>query len=216
MSRNVGNVRGQKAKASTVRFLRPGETPPEGVQPARYKNSAGYVRLRWRVAPREYVEVLEHRFVMGAKPGQEVHHKNHVRDDNRPENLELVTSAEHGERHRSHDHETIIELYLTGLSTPQVGARVGLDPSTVWRVLDTAGVPIRPGSGYNRLDLDTDVVRRLHLGGVRSRAIAAALGVSATCVDRRVRELGLTPHRGGRPTDAERARARALLAEVSA
>ena len=51
---------------------------------------------------------LEHRWVMEQVLGrplrtdEQVHHKNHNRLDNRPENLEVVTSAEHGLRHTVH------------------------------------------------------------------------------------------------------------------
>lgn len=52
--------------------------------------------------------MLEHRYVMEQvlgrqlRPDEQVHHKNHDRLDNRPENLEVVTSAEHGLRHTIH------------------------------------------------------------------------------------------------------------------
>lgn len=48
---------------------------------------------------------LEHRWVMEQVLGrplrrdEQVHHINHDRLDNRPENLEVVSSAEHGQRH---------------------------------------------------------------------------------------------------------------------
>jgi hypothetical protein len=60
----------------------------------------GYVLVRVpdhpNADPRGYV--LEHRLVMERvlgrhlRPGEVVHHKNHRRDDNRPENLELFES----------------------------------------------------------------------------------------------------------------------------
>lgn len=53
-------------------------------------------------------KMLEHRYVMELmlgrrlKRSEQVHHRNHDRLDNRPENLELVNSQEHGERHTQH------------------------------------------------------------------------------------------------------------------
>jgi hypothetical protein len=42
----------------------------------------------------------EHRFVMGAIKGQHVHHKNHDTQDNRIENLVLMTPSEHRATHQ--------------------------------------------------------------------------------------------------------------------
>jgi hypothetical protein len=49
--------------------------------------------------------VAQHRLVMEKKIGryllasEHVHHKNHVRHDNRPDNLELLDGKEHNRRH---------------------------------------------------------------------------------------------------------------------
>lgn len=68
-------------------------------------------------------KMLEHRYVVEQKIGrrlkrwEQVHHRNHDRLDNRPENLELVSSREHGERHTIH--ETVKSCVICGaLFTP--------------------------------------------------------------------------------------------------
>lgn len=69
-------------------------------------NQDGYVRIRTRGEPgkNQRLHIFEHRKVMeemlGRKliPGETVHHKNGVRHDNRPENLELWVSTRSGQR----------------------------------------------------------------------------------------------------------------------
>ena len=72
-----------------------------------WKNDQGYIVLARPDHPNAGKKglILEHRYVMSAllgrplRPGENVHHKNGVRDDNRPENLELwIVSQPSGQR----------------------------------------------------------------------------------------------------------------------
>lgn len=72
----------------------------------RYVNNLGYVLLRMPDHPQAHKGyVLEHRWVMEQKLGrpllssEPVHHRNHDRTDNRPENLQLLDRHEHGKQH---------------------------------------------------------------------------------------------------------------------
>ena len=73
----------------------------------KYKNKAGYILVRSPKHPFASKQgwVMEHRLVMEAYIGRYltteecVHHKNFVKDDNRIENLQLMTHSEHKSLH---------------------------------------------------------------------------------------------------------------------
>lgn len=201
---------------TTIRAYRPGDPPPPA-DPKRYKSSAGYIRLRWYAAPRLLVECYEHRWVMQCfDPALQVHHKNGVRDDNRPENLEVVTTSEHAAEHRTIDWDRACDLYESGLATTEVGTALGIDPSQVSRILASRGVQTRTLSEAQARPLDMQAIRQLHTNGVPARRIAQLLGVSGWAIDWRIKAMGLEPHRPGRPTDAQRRAAEAAINEYTA
>ena len=83
---------------------KPMDAPPRATKTGLWgdwrENTSGYVE-RYRYLPGvRYERQLQHRFVMEEKigrpllPGENVHHINGVRNDNRPENLELWASLQ--------------------------------------------------------------------------------------------------------------------------
>lgn len=137
---------------TTIQQVPPGEHVPAS-EPKRYRNSQGYVRLRWKLGPYHYVECYEHRVVDGVAlaSGVERHHVNRIRDDNRPENLQTLTPSEHEREHACDVLDDIVRLYQEGHSTPAVARMVGRDSAVVYRHLVAEGVELR-----NRVERLTD------------------------------------------------------------
>lgn len=168
---------------------------PDSV-PRRYP-AQGYVRLRWKVGVRQYVECLEHRVFNGqVTSAAHVHHRNHLRDDNAPGNLVPLDSRAHGVEHRRWRRREIVAAYRAGESTVQLSERLGVHPGTVSRYLAEAGVSARPKPSTT---LDEALLRDLHARGVRPATAARELLVSEAVVRRAMKRLSLTSFPAGRP-----------------
>ena len=60
----------------------------------------GYI---YRLGGRKKGDVcLLHRYIMDAKPGEEIHHRNEDRRDNQRANLEVTNARDHQRNHHSH------------------------------------------------------------------------------------------------------------------
>ena len=105
----VGN---RKPKYCSLECKHRATTGVELVHGTRYVRKDGYVEIKTGVRERH----LEHRIVMEKllrrklDTDEHVHHVNGNRSDNRPENLEVLTSSEHA---KLHDHPQCISRRIT-------------------------------------------------------------------------------------------------------
>lgn len=98
-------------------------------------------------------QIRQHRWLMerhlGRKllPTEHVHHKNGKRDDNRIENLEVMTNSEHAYAHNSPSFDVTAahQMRLHGMSFKDIAKALGVSAGSVWLVLRRRGlISVRP------------------------------------------------------------------------
>lgn len=162
----------------------------------------------------------EHRLVYeqangSIAPGLVIHHKNHDKLDNRPENLEALSASEHAKHHMQKHPLTSVCVVCGAEFTPQPtkrGRKKTCSEECRWARIAEANrekhgglcsVCRAPGHKPNgcpvALGIDIDALRRAHAGGESLRSIGRRIGVHHSQVKRLLsnNEVWVAPTRGG-------------------
>lgn len=160
-----------------IRQLKPGDPIPSGT-PKRYPNDRGYIRLRWRIASKMYVECYEHRLACGLPAGKVIHHENRIKSDNRPQNLKPLTHSEHmkGCHGYQFDVDEAARLYEQGFTTTALAEMFGTFASSVVRAFHDRGIECRTRGQSRRVAVSYAAVLRLHVADIPAPEIAERLG----------------------------------------
>lgn len=189
---------------SSIRQLQPGEQIPPS-EPKRYTSGQGYIRLRWRIAPRRMVETYEHRVNPDGRvtDAEHVHHHNGDKTDNTPSNLIPLTADEHTTIHADHrrqvDRTQALALYQGGLTTTETAARLHCHTATISRILAEENVPARPQRDRYPL-VPHDVLHATILANPRDRVpqLAVRLNVPRNTIRRSMKAYGIPSFPSGR------------------
>lgn len=175
--------------SDSIRELTDISDTPNG-EPKRYKNAIGYIRLRWKVGKGEYVEAYEHRFVMGLPAKNlEVHHINHVKDDNRPDNLVILSKVDHAKLHAKLNQKKF---------EAAKAKRNGYRSVAAYQKAE------RRKRRETQRAADYQEMQRLYQQGYSTIQIGEVFGIDSSNVSRHLRQIGTTMRLGANQYDENR------------
>ena len=93
--------------------------------------------------------------------------------------------------------DSLWSMYQSGMTLAQVGWRVGTSSEAVRERLLRAGYTLRPSGPVRLTEAQLDDVARRYESGERVDDIAAAYGLSASAVRKRLRRAGVEMRRPG-------------------
>lgn len=178
-----------------IKTLKMGERVPD-FPPKRYTKSQRYVKLRWKIGKREYLEVWEHQVVDGVVSSCITHHVDHNKHNNSEGNLKRCRDdADHSKEHRRLDHQEICKLYVVdGMSICRIAAKLHTDDGTITKILHKYNIEMRYGKGKpgnRRIELNPQfVAQALNLNHGNVSATAKQFGVSHCVIKRIAVRLG--------------------------
>lgn len=142
------------------------------------KNSSGYVIVKASSHPHATKNgyVYEHRLVMERRLGrylrrdEQVHHINGIKDDNRPENLEVLNHLIHRLKHRKPDSD----LRMPGEGNQEIQCACGC--GQILLKYDELGRPRSCMKGHQHRGHFRDVLKLIPYDGIRAKELAKILG----------------------------------------
>lgn len=115
----------------------------------------------------EHILVAERKLGRSLKHGEVTHHINGICDDNRPENLTILTQGAHLRLHLMKllpKRNTVIKLYVEKeWTTVEIGKKFNVDPSTVSSFLRYCNVTVRPRGFSSKLLTKKDRIIELYI-----------------------------------------------------
>lgn len=177
MSRKEWNG-GEMKKYGYVYVLKPGHP--------RASNRDNYVKRSVLVVEKELDRDLE--------PGEIVHHINGIKDDDRPENLQVMTSkAAHAKLHNTgffhavYKKDLNIDLirkeYRNGASSRKLALKYGCSHPTIMSCIPAGK---RRKSRGVRKNLDNNLIRKEYRNGVGGKELALKYGCSLPTIMSRI------------------------------